>query len=141
MMMTVPCNQQSFTRLAETFWKKYVLDYMYSPFTKITYRVTSPLPPWSSFSELSEVLSPGLQFSFAPNKTSLTTLTLCIFFFSQLYNSVEHEKFTKEDIYQIINKFSVNFKGLYINTYILNCNIKFKMYNNKIARKTKIFGN
>ena len=60
-----------------------MLDYVYSPFTKITYRVTSALPPWSSFSELSEVLSPGLQSSFAPNKTSLTTLMLCTFFTRQ----------------------------------------------------------
>ena len=39
---------------------------MYSPFIKITYILTSPHPFWSSFSELSEVLSPGLQSSFCP---------------------------------------------------------------------------
>lgn len=39
-----------------------------------------PLPLWSNLPELSEALSPGLQSpSFAPNKTELTTLTLCIF--------------------------------------------------------------
>ena len=39
-----------------------------------------PLPPWSSVSEPSEVLSPRLQFSFCPQMKQLTTLTLCICF-------------------------------------------------------------
>ena len=44
----------------ETFCKKYMLNCMYSSFTKITYILTIPPPLWSSFSELSEMLSPGL---------------------------------------------------------------------------------
>ena len=44
--------------------KKYVLDFMYSPFTKIAYTLTNPPSPGSRFSELSERLP-----SFAPNKT------------------------------------------------------------------------
>ena len=51
-------------RPAETFYKKYVLDGMYTPFAKITY-ILSPLPLWSSFSELSEGLAPRLQSSCA----------------------------------------------------------------------------
>ena len=53
-------TSKGFTRLVETFWKKYVLDCMYFPFTKShIYTELSPLLLWSSFSELSEVLSPG----------------------------------------------------------------------------------
>ena len=33
----------TFTRLAESFCKKYVLDHMYSPFLKITHMLTFPL--------------------------------------------------------------------------------------------------
>ena len=55
-----------------------MLDCMYSPFPKITYR-HSPLPPWSSFSELCAVLSPGLQLYFAPNKSNVK-LSCCVFF-------------------------------------------------------------
>ena len=47
--------------------KKYVLDYMYSPFTKITFILIFSPPLWSSFTELSEVLSAGLEFSFGPS--------------------------------------------------------------------------
>ena len=39
---------------------------MQSPFTQITYILSFPLPLWSNFSELSKVLSPGLQSSFYP---------------------------------------------------------------------------
>ena len=43
--------------LLVTSRKKYILECMYSPFTKITYILTSPTPPlWRSFSELSELL-------------------------------------------------------------------------------------
>ena len=42
------------------FCKKYMLDYKNSLFTKITYILTFHLPLWSSFSELSEMLSPGV---------------------------------------------------------------------------------
>ena len=53
-------TSKGFTRLVETFWKKYVLDCMYFPFTKShIHTELSPLLLWSSFSELSEVLSPG----------------------------------------------------------------------------------
>ena len=41
----------------------------------------SPGPLWSSLSDLSEVLSPGLHSSCWPNKTWPTTLRLCLFFF------------------------------------------------------------
>ena len=46
----------------------------------------SPLLLWSGFSELSEMLSSRLGYSpyFAPNKTLLTTLTLCFSFQSTL---------------------------------------------------------
>ena len=40
--------------------EKYVLDCMHPCFTKITNILTFPLPLWSSFSELFEVLSPGI---------------------------------------------------------------------------------
>ena len=51
-----------------------------SPFTETLYIVFPPLPVWSSLSELSEMLPPKLRPHFAPNKTSLTTLKLYIFF-------------------------------------------------------------
>ena len=41
------------------------------------------LPPWSSFSELSEALSPRLQSLFCPNKTN-SQLSHCAHFFSTL---------------------------------------------------------
>ena len=44
---------------------------MYCLFTKITYILSFPLVPlWSSLSELSEVLSPGLWSSFCPKQNS-----------------------------------------------------------------------
>ena len=52
--------------LAEKLWLRWVFDCMNSPFTKITYINLPPLPLWSSLSELSEVLSSGLQSSFCP---------------------------------------------------------------------------
>ena len=64
--------------MSRNLLEKYVLDCMCSPFPKITYR-HSPLPPWSSFSELCVVLSPGLQFYFAPNKSNVK-LSCCVFF-------------------------------------------------------------
>ena len=36
-------SSRSFMRLAETFYKKYVLDCMCSPFTKITYMLSCPM--------------------------------------------------------------------------------------------------
>ena len=39
---------------------------MYPPLLKSHVTLTSPLPIWSSFSGLSEMLSPGLQSSFCP---------------------------------------------------------------------------
>ena len=56
-------------RLAETFCKKSVLDCKYSlpPKSHIYWSPPPPRPPlWSSFSELSKILSPGLQSSFCP---------------------------------------------------------------------------
>ena len=50
--------------------------------TKITYILSFPSTFWSSFLELSEVLSPRWQSLFHPNKTYLAILTLCILFFS-----------------------------------------------------------
>ena len=43
---------------------------MYSSFTRITYILIFPLPVQSSFSELSEVLSPMLQSSFYPKENN-----------------------------------------------------------------------
>ena len=50
-----------------------------SSFTKTLYIDLLPLPPWSCLSELSEVLPPGCSPHFAPNKTKLTTVKLCIY--------------------------------------------------------------
>ena len=54
--------------------------YPFSPKSHIYW--PSPLLLWSRFSELSEMLSSRLGYSpyFAPNKTLLTTLTLCFSF-------------------------------------------------------------
>ncbi|XP_059994898.1 uncharacterized protein LOC132514313 isoform X4 [Lagenorhynchus albirostris] len=40
--------------------KLYMLDCVYSPFTKITYTLTFPMLLWNSFLELSEILSPRI---------------------------------------------------------------------------------
>ena len=53
-------NLETFIRLAETYCKNYVLDCMNSPFTKISTMIPSLIPLLSSFSEVSEVLSPRL---------------------------------------------------------------------------------
>ena len=47
-------------QMSRNLLEKYVLDCTHSAFTKITCILISPLPLWSSFSELSEVLSPRL---------------------------------------------------------------------------------
>ena len=52
---------------------------MNSPFTKITYTDLSPLPLWSSFSELSEVQSLSFSPHFAPTKFNLQ-LSCCASF-------------------------------------------------------------
>ena len=55
---------------------------MYSPFTKISYIPTFPSthPPfWGSFSEVSKVLSPGLQSSLCPLVKVSSQLSLCVF--------------------------------------------------------------
>ena len=60
-------TSRSFMRPVDTFYKKYILDCMYSPFTKITY--ITVIPPYlfgTVASELSEVLSPRLQSSYCP---------------------------------------------------------------------------
>ena len=49
----------------ETFCKKYMLNCMYSPFTKITYILTIPYL-FGAVSQLSEMLSPGQMLSSAP---------------------------------------------------------------------------
>ena len=61
MVMAVPHDQQKPSG-------KIVLDCMYSPFTKISNILPSPLPLWSSFTELAEPLSPKLQASFCPKQ-------------------------------------------------------------------------
>ena len=63
----VPHDEQKLHEISRNLLEKYVLDCMYSPFTKNHIDTElSPLPLWSYFSELSEVLSPGLQSSFCP---------------------------------------------------------------------------
>ena len=69
------------SRLAETFWKKCVHHCMYSPFTKITYIEIIPPGLQSSFSELSEVLSAGLQSSFCPQRKLNAQVLHCALFF------------------------------------------------------------
>ena len=52
--------------LAENpLWNKHLIA-LNSPLTKILYIDLAPLPLWSRLSELSEVLSPGMQCSFCP---------------------------------------------------------------------------
>ena len=52
-----------------------------SSFTKTLYIDLSPLPLWSSLSELSEMLPPGLQSSFCP-KYNLTCNSQVVYLFS-----------------------------------------------------------
>ena len=53
---------------------------MHSPFTKVTYILSSSPPLWSSLSALSEVLSPRLQSSRCP-KQNLTHNSHIVHFF------------------------------------------------------------
>ena len=65
--MTVSLDWQKLHETSRNILEKYVLDCMYSPFSKNhIYTPLFLLPLWSSFSELSEMLSPGLQSSFCP---------------------------------------------------------------------------
>ena len=101
MVMTAPHDQQ------KPLAKKYVLDCMYSPFTKITFILTLPLPLWSSLSELSEVLFPRLQSSFCPKKTYLTTFMLYTFFF-QSTEAMHRWRFKiQNDISEILRSFAI----------------------------------
>ena len=65
-----------------------------SPLTKTLYTGLPPLPLWSSLSELRCCL-PGCSPHSAPNKTSLTTLKLCVFFSSYLWAAKELGKMTE----------------------------------------------
>ena len=65
MLTTVFHEYQNLHKTSRNFLEKYVHDCMNSPFMRITYITDlSSLPFWSSFSELTEVLPPGLQSSF-----------------------------------------------------------------------------
>ena len=82
--MSITCHSQKYHKTSRNLLEEYVLDCMYSSFTKITYTDLSPLPLWISFSELSEMLSPGLQSSFCPRYLILQLnlqLSYCAFFF------------------------------------------------------------
>ena len=65
MVMTVSHDRQKLHKTSRKLLEKYVLDCTYSPFTKITYIPAFPLP-FGELSQLSEVVSPGLQSSFCP---------------------------------------------------------------------------
>ena len=54
----------------------------------------SPRPLWSSFQELSEVLSPGCSPHFIPNKTRLAVLTVCVIFSRQAWRPVKRPRVT-----------------------------------------------
>ena len=69
-------------RLAETFYKKYMLDHMYTTFTKITYKLSFPTTSLEQLG-LSEVtITWAAVLILLPNKTYLAALSLCIFFLS-----------------------------------------------------------
>ena len=61
--------------------KPFVKMVLNSSFTKTLYIDLSPLPLWSSLSELSEMLPPGLQSSFCP-KYNLTCNSQVVYLFS-----------------------------------------------------------
>ena len=71
---------------------KKVLDGMYCPFARITYTLPVPRPLWSSFQELSEVLSPGCSPHFTPNKTHLAMLTVCVILSRQSWRPVKRPR-------------------------------------------------
>ena len=65
--------------------KERVLDCVYSPFTTISYLLTFLPYLFGAVSQsYLKCCLPGYSSHFAPNKTWLTTLTLCIFFSRQL---------------------------------------------------------
>ena len=82
MVMIFSSDQQKLHETSRNFLpKKYMLACAYSPFTEITSLLSfPPLPLWSSFSELSEVLSPRLQSSFCPKIKLNLQLSHCAFF-------------------------------------------------------------
>ena len=74
-------TSRSFTKPTEAFYKKYVLDCMYSPFTKVTYMLS--VPPASLelfFRAIWGALLQTRVLILRQIKLELTTLTLCIFF-------------------------------------------------------------
>ena len=68
-------------RLAETC-KKYVFECMKSLFTKITYKQTFRLPPWSDFSDYRRCCLLGYSPHFAPIKLNLQLSHCAHFFFN-----------------------------------------------------------
>ena len=81
MVMTVLVTSRSFMRLVETFWKTCAWLQVLPPLLKSHIYWPFPLPLWSSFSEVSEVLSPELQSSFLPKIKLNSQLSHCAFFF------------------------------------------------------------
>lgn len=79
----VPCDQQASQDHQKSSGKICTWLRVFSLGPKshiITCTLTSPHPPlWGSCSEIPEVLSPGCNPHFNPNKTLLAALTLCCF--------------------------------------------------------------
>ena len=70
-----------FSSLADTFCKKIWADYMYSPFTKVTYILNFLLPLFRAFFQKSlKCFLPDYSPHFAQIK-QLTVLIFCLFFF------------------------------------------------------------
>ena len=90
-------------RLAETFYKKYVLDRMYTTFTKITYKLSFPATSLEQLeiSELSNITRAAV-LVLLPNKTYLAALSLCIFLCWQMHA-------TKTGFFKIIKIFLLEY--------------------------------
>ena len=92
-----------------------VFECMNSPFIKITYIQTFPLPPWSGFSNYLRCCLLGYSLHFAPIKLNLQ-LSHCAFLKSTVSNSkptiledsnVYHKNLIKNKLYHKITEFKI----------------------------------
>ena len=96
--------------LAETFCKKiHAWLHVLPLHQNHLYTDRPPLPLWSSFSELPECCLPGRSPHFAPSKTQLASLVLCIPFKSAPWYVINPTKYSHYFVLinTLLNKFSI----------------------------------
>ena len=84
-LLHLPIYRKALNSLAWDIWfslisSNILMFWLLGPCCKTSYILAPPLPLWSSLSELSEMLCPGLKSQFClPNKTQFSTFRLCFF--------------------------------------------------------------